>query len=99
MPTQPRPTAVLDGATDPLTKARLLAALLGRPLSGSELDRRADADGVRAAADELVLSGSVRRTPDGGLELDPRRRSAALDALARDLRVGDPATPGGPRRR
>lgn len=91
MPTPSRTTAVLDGAVDPLTKARLLAALLGRPMSGPELDRRCRTDGVAAAVSELVLAGSARRTRDGGLELDPGRRSAALDALARDLRVGDPA--------
>ncbi|MCG7286712.1 hypothetical protein MHY85_12110 [Cellulomonas sp. ACRRI] len=89
MPTQSRPAAVLDGTTDPLTKARLLAAVLGRPMSGAELDRRTRTAGVADAVDELVLSGSVRRTPDGGLELDPRRRTAALDALARDLGAGD----------
>jgi hypothetical protein len=80
---------VLGGTTDPLTKARLLAAVLGRPMSGAELDRRARVDGVADAVDELVLAGSVRRTPDGGIELDPRRRTAALDALARDLGAGD----------
>jgi hypothetical protein len=97
VPIQSRPTAVLDGATDPLTKARLLAALLGRPMSGAELERRSADDGLAAAVDELLLSGSVRRTRDGGLALDGGRRSAALDALARDLRVGGPA-PGDPSR-
>jgi hypothetical protein len=88
---------VLDGVADPLTKARLLAALLGRPMSGPELDRRSADDGVAAAVDELLLAGSVRRTRDGGLALDDRRRSAALDGLARDLRVGGPASAGRPR--
>lgn len=97
MPTQSRPTAVLDGATDPLTKARLLAALLGRPLSGAELERRCADDTVAAAVDELLLSGSVRRTRDGGLALDGGRRTAALDALAHDLRVGGTAPEGRPR--
>jgi hypothetical protein len=78
-----------DGSVpaDPLAKARLLAAMLTRPLSGPELDRRCGEPGVPEAVDELVLSGSARRTADGGLALDGPRRSAALDALARDLRL------------
>lgn len=82
----------LDGsgtvrAADPLAKARLLAAMLTRPLSGVELARRSAEAGVREAVDELVLSGSARRTADGGLALDGPRRSAALSALARDLQL------------
>ncbi|GIG35005.1 hypothetical protein [Cellulomonas pakistanensis] len=94
MPTQPRPDAVPGVATDPLReadplpRARLLAAMLGRPLTGAELERRGAEDGVPEAVEALVLSGAARRTPDGGLALDRRRRSDALDALARDLRVG-----------
>lgn len=97
MPTQSRPTAVRDGATDPLTTARLLAALLGRPLSGPELARRCADDAVAVAVDELLRSGSVRRTRDGGLALDGGRRSAALDALAHDLRADGPAPERRPR--
>lgn len=83
---------LLDGTTippavDPLAKARLLAAMLSRPLSGPELTRRSAEPGVPEAVDALVLAGSARRTSDGGLALDGPRRSAALDALARDLRL------------
>ncbi|HYQ77363.1 hypothetical protein [Cellulomonas sp.] len=88
MPTQSRPGAALDGATDPLTKARMLAVLLGRPMSAAELARRCADEGVAAAVDELLLAGSVRRTRDGGLALEDRRHSVALGALARDLGVG-----------
>lgn|GEM_PF-2499828 len=83
-----RPSAVLEGAADPLTKARVLAALLGGPLSWDDLARRVTGDGVADALDELLAGGSVRRTAGGGLALQDGRRAAALDALARDLRVG-----------
>lgn len=72
-------------AADPLARARLLAAMLSRPLSGPELARRLGEPGVPEAVDDLVLAGSARRTADGGLALDGPRRSAALGALARDL--------------
>lgn len=96
MPTQPRPTVVLDGAADPLIKARVLAALLAGPLPGAALGRAVDGAGVPEAVDELVAAGSVRRTADGGLALDPHRRATALEALVRDLRAGAavPRDPG-----
>lgn len=87
MKTVPGTSAVLSGAADPLTKARLLAALLGRPMSGPDLDRWVrDNDGVDAV-DELLVAGSVRRTAGGGLSLDGYRRGSALSALARDLQL------------
>lgn len=73
------------GTVDPLTRARVLAALLPGPMSGAELARRSADAGVPEAVDALVHAGSVRRTGDGGLALDRRRHSAALTALARDL--------------
>lgn len=79
--------APAGSVADPLAQARLLAAMLSRPLSGTELARRSAEPGVPEAVDALVLAGSARRTPDGGLALDGPRRSAALDALARDLRL------------
>lgn len=80
-------SAVLSGAADPLTKARLLAALLGRPMSAPDLHRWVrDNDGAEAV-DELLHAGSVRRHAGGGLALDTRRRGSALSALARDLQL------------
>jgi hypothetical protein len=77
----------VEAAADPLTKARLLAALLARPMSGPEVDRWVRRNDAAGAVDALLATGSVRRTPGGGLALDRRRRTAALGALARDLQV------------
>ncbi|VTR77448.1 hypothetical protein [Cellulomonas hominis] len=78
---------VLAGSAAPLTQARLLAALLARPMPGEELDRWVRRNDGAGAVDALLAAGSVRRTAGGGLALDGRRRSTALDALARDLRL------------
>lgn len=80
-------SAVLAGTADPLTKARLLAALLGRPMSRPDLDRWVQDNAAAEALDELLLAGSVRWDAGGGLALDTRRRSSALSALARDLQL------------
>lgn len=87
MPTAHRPSAVLQGSADPLTKARLLAALLPGPLGPEAARAWVDRHLAAAAVDELVHAGSVRRTAGGGLALDPRRNASALTALARDLGV------------
>ncbi|WP_454048620.1 hypothetical protein [Cellulomonas sp. Marseille-Q8402] len=79
--TVPTVPTVPDGRT----RARLLAAMLSRPLTGTELGRRSEEPGVPAAVASVLRTGSARRTADGGLALDDRRRSAALGALARDL--------------
>jgi hypothetical protein len=78
---------VHEATPDPLTKARLLAAVLARPMSGPELDRWVQRNDAAEAVDALLAAGSVRRTAGGGLALDRRRRTAALSALARDLQV------------
>ncbi len=80
-------SAVLAGTADPLTKARLLAALLGRPMSRADLDRWVRENTAAEALDELLHAGSVRWAGDGSLALDARRRGSALSALARDLQV------------
>jgi hypothetical protein len=80
-------SAVLAGTADPLTKARLLAALLGRPMSRPDLDRWVQENDADDALDELLHAGSVRRDAGGGLALDTRRRGSAFTALARDLQL------------
>ncbi|MFF1529066.1 hypothetical protein [Cellulomonas sp. NPDC058312] len=87
MPTAVGQSAVLTGTAPPLTKARLLAALLPGAMSAADARTWVDRhQGVDAVA-ELVAAGSVRRTADGGLALDHGRRASALGALDRDLRV------------
>lgn len=85
--TPPARSAVLTGAADPLTKARLLAALIGGPMDPAQAERWLTAHDAAAALDELLAAGSVRRTAGGGLALHARRRDAALSALADELRV------------
>jgi hypothetical protein len=86
-------SAVLSGRSDPLTKARLLVALLGGPLSPSAArDWEAEHDAADAVT-ELLAAGSVRRTAGGGLALDARRHDTALAGLAADLRLPSPRTP------
>lgn len=80
-------SAVLTGTADPLTKARLLAALIGRPMSRPDLDRWVRDNAAAEALDELLHAGSVRWDGGGGLALDTRRRGSALSALARDLQL------------
>lgn len=80
-------SAVLTGSSDPLTKARLLAALLGGPMSGADLRRWVHDNDASAAVDELLAGGSVRPTAGGGLALEVRRHGSALSALARDLQL------------
>ncbi|WP_282944200.1 hypothetical protein [Cellulomonas endometrii] len=87
MGARPGTSPVLAGSAAPLTQARLLAALLAGPMPGEEVDRWVRRNDGVAAVDALLAAGSVRRTAGGGLALDGRRRSAALDALARDLQL------------
>lgn len=79
-------SAVLTGSADPLTKARLLAALIVRPMSTPDLERWVRENDAASALDELLHAGSVRRE-SGGLALDSRRHGSALSALARDLQL------------
>jgi len=82
-----RTSAVLRGTADPLTKARLLAALLGGAMDASARARWVEQHDGAAAVDELLAAGSVRATRGGGLALRTARHDAALDALARDLGI------------
>lgn len=81
-------SAVLTGAGDPYTKARLLLALLGRPMSGTDLQRWVQEHDGASAVDEMLAAGSVRPITGGGLALDTRRRTSAISALRRDLQLG-----------
>lgn len=81
-------SAVRTGTADPYTKARLLAALLGRPMSETDLQRWVQEHDGADAVDEMLVAGSVRRTAGGGLALDTRRRLSAFSALRRDLQLG-----------
>jgi hypothetical protein len=76
-----------------MLKARFLAALLAGRMSCDELGGWIQEHDGRDAVAELVESGAVRRTRDGGADLIGRRRDSALQALARDLRLDRPGNP------
>ncbi len=71
----------------PLLKARLLAALLVRPMTRRELTGWVQDNDARDALAALTASRSVRRTREGGAALRETRRNGALSALARDLQL------------
>jgi hypothetical protein len=87
MPTALTPHPLLAGAADPVTKARLLAALLPHPMTALDLDRWVRRNDAADALDELLAAGSVRRTTTGGLALIPGRQRTALAGLQRDLQL------------
>lgn len=80
-------SSVVEGSSDPLTTARLLAVLLGRPMTAPDLRRWVRDNDAADVVDELLAAGAVCRTGRGGLALDCRRQGAALSALAHDLRL------------
>jgi hypothetical protein len=85
------------GPGDLVTRYRLLARLLGGPLSGAEAERWIRKHEAEEAVVWLQAAGRLRRIADDGLALQPDRLATAMDAMTRDLsRQGGGARPRPP---